>query len=52
MTSLMIAKLDEKSNYPCDAHIVALAYLVRFDPDLARERLRRRFPEECRRTNY
>jgi hypothetical protein len=47
MTSLMIAKLGEKSNYPCDAHIVALAYLVRFDPNLARQRLRQEFPGEC-----
>jgi hypothetical protein len=41
VTSQMIAKLDEKSDYPCDAHIVALAYLARFSPDLARDRLRR-----------
>jgi hypothetical protein len=46
-TSQMIAKLDEKSNYPCDAHIVALAYLVRFDPNLTRERLRQEFPGKC-----
>ncbi len=37
----MIAKLDEKSNYPCDAHVVSLAYLARFSPNLARERLKR-----------
>ncbi len=41
VTSQMIAKLDEKSSYPCDAHIAALAYLARFSPDIARERLRR-----------
>jgi hypothetical protein len=46
-TSQMIAKLGEKSNYPCDAHIVALAYLVRFDPDLARQKLRQEFPGKC-----
>ena len=40
-TSQMIAKLDEKSSYPCDAHVVSLAYLVRFSPNLARERLKR-----------
>ena len=40
-TSQMIAKLDEKSVNPCQAHIEALAYLARFSPDLARERLRR-----------
>jgi hypothetical protein len=39
-TNQMIAKLDEKSGYPCDAHIVSLAYLARFNPNLARERLR------------
>jgi hypothetical protein len=41
VTSQMIAKLSQKRNYPCDAHIAALAYLARFSPDLARERLRR-----------
>ena len=41
VTSQMIAKLDEKSSYPCDAHIAALAYLARFSPDIARERFRR-----------
>jgi hypothetical protein len=39
-TNQMIAKLDEKSSYPCDAHVVSLAYLVRFSPNLARERLK------------
>lgn len=39
-TGQMIAKLDEKSGYPCDAHIVALAYLARFSPDLARKRFK------------
>jgi hypothetical protein len=39
--SQMLAKLDQKSDYPCDAHIVALAYLARFSPDLARERFKR-----------
>ncbi len=39
-TNQVIAKLDEKSDYPCDAHIVSLAYLARFNPNLARERLR------------
>jgi len=39
-TSQMIAKLDEKSGYPCDAHIVALAYMARFSPDLARKRFK------------
>ena len=47
MTNQMIAKLGEKSDYPCDPHIVALAYLVRFDPNLARERLKQEFPGEC-----
>ena len=46
-TNQMIAKLGEKSNYPCDAHIVALAYLVRFDPNLARQKLRQEFPGKC-----
>jgi hypothetical protein len=46
-TNQMIAKLDEKSDYPCDAHIVALAYLVRFDPNLARQRLKQEFPGQC-----
>jgi len=41
LTSQMIAKLDETSVYPCQVHIEALAYLARFSPDLARERLRR-----------
>jgi hypothetical protein len=41
VTGQMIAKLDQKSDYPCDAHIVALAYLTRFIPDFARERLER-----------
>jgi hypothetical protein len=40
-TKQMIAKLEAKRDYPCDAHVVALAYLARFSPDLARERLRR-----------
>lgn len=39
-TSQMIAKLDSKRSYPCDAHVVALAYLVKFDPELARQRLK------------
>ena len=43
----MIAKLNEKRDNPCDAHIVSLAYLARFDPDLARRRLRQEFPGEC-----
>ncbi|HEY1579251.1 MAG TPA: hypothetical protein VGF82_19465 [Terracidiphilus sp.] len=47
VTSEMVAKLDEKSGYPCDAHIVALAYLVRFDPTLARQRLKQEFPGKC-----
>ena len=47
MTNQMIAKLDQKSGYPCDAHIAALAYLVRFDPNLARQRLRQEFPGKC-----
>lgn len=47
VTKQMIAKLDEKSDYPCDAHVVALAYLVRFDPSVARQRLRREFPGKC-----
>jgi hypothetical protein len=46
-TDQMIAKLDAKRDYPCDAHIVALAYLVRFDPGVARPRLRDEFPGEC-----
>jgi hypothetical protein len=47
VTNQIIAKLDEKSNYPCDAHIVALAYLVRFDPNLARQKLKQEFPGKC-----
>ncbi|MGA7925901.1 MAG: hypothetical protein WCA20_07890 [Candidatus Sulfotelmatobacter sp.] len=43
----MIAKLAEKRNYPCDAHIVALAYLARFNPNLARQKLKQEFPGEC-----
>jgi hypothetical protein len=39
-TSQMIAKLDAKRSYPCDAHVVALGYLVKFKPELARQRLR------------
>jgi hypothetical protein len=46
-TSQMIAKLGEKRDYPCDAHIMALAYLVRFDPNLARQKLKQEFPGEC-----
>ena len=38
--SQMLTKLDQKSDYPCDAHIVALAYLARFSPALARERFK------------
>jgi hypothetical protein len=41
VTDQMIAKLDEKRPYACDAHIAALSYLARFNPDLARVRLRR-----------
>lgn len=47
VTKQMIAKLGEMSDYPCDAHIVVLAYLVRFDPDLARQKLRQEFPGKC-----
>jgi hypothetical protein len=47
VTNQMIAKLGEKTDYPCDAHIVALAYLVRFDSKLARQRLRQEFPGKC-----
>jgi hypothetical protein len=47
VSSQMIAKLGQQSNYPCDAHIVALAYLVRFDPDLARPKLKQEFPGKC-----
>ena len=43
----MIAELAEKRNYPCDAHIVALAYLARFNPNLARQKLKQEFPGEC-----
>ncbi len=39
-TGQMIEKLDSKRSYPCDAHLVALAYLVRFSPDIARQRLK------------
>src|SRR6202012_4012591 len=38
--SQMIAKLDAKRSYPCDAHVVALAYLAKFKPELARQRLK------------
>ena len=47
VTNQMIAKLGEKSNYPCDAHIVALAYMVRSDPNLARQKLKQEFPGKC-----
>ena len=43
----MVAKLEEKSDYPCDAHVLALAYLTRFDPKTARERLKQEFPGKC-----
>lgn len=39
-TSRMIAKLEAKRSYPCDAHVVALAYLAKFNPELARQRLK------------
>jgi hypothetical protein len=38
--SQMIAKLEAKRSYPCDAHVIALAYLAKFKPELARQRLR------------
>jgi hypothetical protein len=46
-TSQMMAKLDAKRNYPCNPHSVELAYLVRFDPDLARKRLKQEFSGKC-----
>ncbi len=36
----MIAKLEAKRDYPCNAHVVALAYLAKFNPELARQRLK------------
>lgn len=39
-TSQMIAKVEAKRSYPCDAHVVALAYLAKFSPGLARKRLK------------
>ena len=47
VTGQMLAKLGEKSDYPCDAHIVALAYMVRFAPSLARQKLKQEFPGKC-----
>jgi hypothetical protein len=46
-TPQMIAKLNEKSDQPCAAHVLALAYLARFDPDLARQKLKQEFPGKC-----
>ena len=39
-TNQMIAKLEANRSYPCDAHVVALAYLAKFNPKLARKRLK------------
>lgn len=38
--SQMITKLEANRGYPCDAHVVALAYLAKFHPELARQRLK------------
>jgi hypothetical protein len=41
-TSRMIAKLNEPPrDYPCDSHVLALAYLVKFSPNDARPLLKR-----------
>jgi hypothetical protein len=39
-TGQMIAKLDAENHMPCDGYDLAMRYLVRFSPDVAKERLK------------